>query len=142
MQNDTETRNFFAEGQEHGHAAATWVTVDREESAAFIITGYEDGYPEVMDLQPSPLSGEWAGESLAELGLAEASDEELSAYENGFSDGFWTELIRRCRYQISDEGGSASLSLFLLILVPLLLAALAPVVIHAATAMRAAGGAL
>lgn len=100
---DEAARDFSAEGAEHGHNAATWIEVD-ESSAASIIQGYEDGDPEVMDIAPAPLSGEWAGESLAELGLAEASDEDLSDYENGYSEAFWTELIRRCQYQVSDEG--------------------------------------
>lgn len=99
----SESRDFYAEGQEHGHAAATWVMIDGEESAQFIIDGYEDCDPEVMDMQPSPLSGEWAGESLAEFGLADATEEDLEAYEFGFSDGFWGELIRRAQYMLSDE---------------------------------------
>jgi hypothetical protein len=49
---------------------------------------------------PFPLSGEWAGESLRELGLADASDEELTNYEDGFYAGFWDTVLKSARYQL------------------------------------------
>lgn len=83
-----------------GTAAGGWVEISDVDAARTLLAGYEDGDPEVMDLQPSPLSGEWAGESLAELGLADASDDELCAYEDGYCQGFWAEVVRRCEYQL------------------------------------------
>jgi hypothetical protein len=95
-----DARNYHAEGLERGTAAGSWVEVDPT-NAQTLITGYEDGDPEVMDIQPAPLSGEWAGESLSELDLADASDEDLSKYEAGYSEGFWNEVLRMARYQLS-----------------------------------------
>jgi hypothetical protein len=57
-------------GTKAGKAAASWVfdgnTTD--ETYRRTLQGIEDGDPEVMDrLSWSPLSGEWAGESIQEL---------------------------------------------------------------------------
>jgi len=95
-----ETCPFFTDGYDRGEAAGSWFTIENAEHAARIVKGYDDGDPEVMDMQPSALSGEWAGESLAELGLADASDEDLSSYEDGYSEGFWAEVLRMCRVQL------------------------------------------
>lgn len=91
-------------GRERGASAGSWV-IDGNTSEAevrAIVKGYEDGDPQVMDMQPSPLSGEWAddptiGEVLAELGVSEdddVADDLLEAYEAGFGEGFWAEVLR------------------------------------------------
>lgn len=70
-----------------------------------------------MEMEPSPLSGEWADaptprDVLRNLGdgqefdaekQPELADEMLSAYERGFSDGYWDEAIRTCRGFLPDE---------------------------------------
>lgn len=98
---NTTKRNYETEGRERGHAVATWVEIDSS-NAAFILAGYEAGDPEVMDIQAEPLSGEWAGESLAELELGDVSDEDLADYENGYAEGFWAEIVRVCLYHLAD----------------------------------------
>ena len=98
-------------GRARGQAAGSWV-IDGNTSAASalaILTGYEDGDPEIMDLQPDALSGEWADaptpQSLAaELGLEddipEGIDDLSSSYEGGFSEGFWDEVVRSARAKV------------------------------------------
>lgn len=98
-------------GTEHGHAAGTWVLDGNSsvETARRILTGLDDGDPEVLDTQPAPLSGEWADgptpASLAdELGYdydtladAELMDDVCTAYEDAYSAAYWTEVGRSAR---------------------------------------------
>ena len=51
-------------GTQAGRAVASWVEISDSATAHTIIVGYHDGDPEILDMQPSPLSGEWAGESI------------------------------------------------------------------------------
>lgn len=100
---------YREEGRSAGHASGSWVidgnTTDAQVS--WILRGINDCDPEVMDLQPSPLSGEWAGESMPELLGEYADDEEVQdAYEEGFSEGFWGEVERAALYL--SQGGSQS----------------------------------
>jgi hypothetical protein len=84
-------------------------------AAMRIINGYTDGEEEVMDLCPSPLSGEWADDptpctAIDEIAnLAEAyhlvqgqddieealkdSGNILDVYEEAFKAGFWAAVI-------------------------------------------------
>ena len=99
----------FALGREHGVSAGSWVIDGNTpiETVEHILKGYEDGDPEVMDIEPSPLSGEWADDptpqTLADaLGLAEEHrgtelDQLCTDYELGFSEGFWDEVTRSAR---------------------------------------------
>jgi hypothetical protein len=96
----------FEIGKEHGSNAGTWIIDGNtsRETAVAIIRGYEDGDPEIMDMEPSPLSGEWADSptpsTLAdELGLAEEHrgselDQLCTDYEIGFGQGFWFEVTK------------------------------------------------
>lgn len=89
----------FEQGKEAGRAAGSWV-IDgntKTETVQRILKGIEEGDPEVMDLQPSPLSGEWAGESITEILGAEATTEDMDAYEEGFSEAFWMEVEQSAR---------------------------------------------
>ena len=79
---------------DRGYSAGTWCTPGDAATAERILSGYDAGDPEIMDMCPAPLSGEWAGESLAELGLADATDEELAVYEEAFQEAFWGEVCR------------------------------------------------
>lgn len=96
---------FLERGREHGAAAGSWLIDGNtsSETARAILQGIADGDPEVMDMQPSPLSGEWAGESIGELidGYDELNaveqDEACAAYEQGFGEGFWAEVERAAR---------------------------------------------
>ncbi len=65
------------------------------------------GSPQIMDMEPSPLSGEWADsptpQTLAdELELDEQYrgselDQLCTDYELGFSQGYWDEVIRMAK---------------------------------------------
>lgn len=89
-----------AVGAAAGKAAGSWV-IDGNTSAAdaaALLRGIADGDPAVMDLCPSPLSGEWAEESIPELsdryGFDLTDDETATAYETAFADAFWAEVER------------------------------------------------
>lgn len=87
-----------------GHAAGTsragWVDIADERVARNIIEGIDNGDPEVLDAlePPSPLSGEYAGESMPELLGADYEDADADDYERGYSEGYWHELERRAHY--------------------------------------------
>ena len=96
-----------ADGYQAGKACATWgVSADTSEATCRrILQGYEDGDPVVMDLQPAPLSGEWADDPAPRDLFAGwdrmadwQQDEIATAYEAGYSDGYWTETLRACQY--------------------------------------------
>lgn len=88
-------------GYEHGRSVGSWV-IDRnttQEAARRIVNGYNEGDPAVMDMQPAPLSGEWADDPtparvLALLGADGSADHLLHVYEEAFGDGYWTTVIR------------------------------------------------
>jgi hypothetical protein len=86
-----------------GQNAAEWLDID-DETARRIIDGYDDRDPEIMDYEPAWLSGEWSGETIAELGLEFAGlddderDERLDKYETECRDAFWDRLLARCDY--------------------------------------------
>lgn len=95
----------FSCGFDFGKAAGSWV-VDGNSSVEFcrkIIDGYADGDPEVMDMQPAPLSGEYADDA----GIIEDvrqrfgdDDELLASFEEGYSNGYWREVLRSANYQV------------------------------------------
>jgi len=105
-------------GREAGHNAGTWVIDGNTtvETARKIPQGYEDGDPEVMDMQPSPLSGEWADDPTIQNVLddiaseaevweidPDSEDDLLIVYENSYSDGYWHEVIRAANAVIGKE---------------------------------------
>lgn len=99
---------------DRGESAAYWAVQNMsDETAARIMQGYEDGDPEILDMMPAPLSGEMPGESIAELfdlevGADRPSDEELAAYEEDYSEGYWDTVTRACRDQLQPEDASAT----------------------------------
>lgn len=102
--------DYYKQGYEHGKKSGSWVTDGntKTETYAWILKGFDEGNPDVMDIQPNPLSGEWAGESISELfGLNvgdELPDQEiLDEYEDGFIDGFWEQVISDCNYQLNNN---------------------------------------
>jgi hypothetical protein len=91
--------NAYKAGYEKGQAAASWLLDSNiQETIRKVFKGFEDGDPEIMDTQPSPLSGEWAGESIPELseryGVDLQDDEKADQFEQGFADGYWDECHR------------------------------------------------
>ena len=107
-------RKAYRAGRDHGRARGSWVIDGNTTDAykAHIIRGYDEGDPEVLDLCPSPLSGEWAGESISELsaefGVDLHDDDRASDFEDGFADGFWEEVLSSARGTITTtvEGKS------------------------------------
>lgn len=106
---ETALAKARAFGVESGKAAGSWM-LDGNSTVADaqkLLDGWEDGDPEVMDLEPSPLSGEWADSITAsdvyaaadmdEDETEEAASEILSAFEEGYSEGFWDEVCRAAR---------------------------------------------
>jgi hypothetical protein len=104
--NDALIARAEALGTEHGRAAGSWVIDGNTtpETARAILAGYDDGDPEVMDMMPAPLSGEWVdgvtpSRLVTELEINDESDDGAlildvcDAYERGFSDGYWAEVI-------------------------------------------------
>jgi hypothetical protein len=91
---------FIEMGADAGAAAGSWVEIEGNDQAVRILVGIEDCDPEVMDMMPAPLSGEWAGESLTELGLDGATEQELADYEIGFSDAYWATVAKSAQSQL------------------------------------------
>ena len=95
-------------GAEAGRAAGTWVIdgTTTEETARRILRGIDDGDPEILDMQPAPLSGEYAGESVSELserfGIPLDDDFVATAFETAYSEAYWAEVERAARYQVED----------------------------------------
>jgi hypothetical protein len=116
MSNALDQKAYQA-GYEHGKSVGSWIIDGNtsDETKRAIIKGYDDGDPEVMDMQPSPLSGEWADDPttadvLADLGINpddDSADDLLNEYENGFSEGFWHEVIRSAQATLTDEDADA-----------------------------------
>lgn len=75
----------------------------RTEVFTHILKGYDMGDCGVMDLCPSPLSGEWAGESIEEIFGCYPSDDSLTEYEMAFCDSWWHEVITWCHTMTGKE---------------------------------------
>jgi hypothetical protein len=91
-------------GTEAGQARASWVFDGNTDAETYarVLQGIEDGDPEIMDaLSVSPLSGEWAGESMTEILGDDYTDEDADEYEQAFQDVYWAEIERVCRYQVA-----------------------------------------
>jgi hypothetical protein len=96
-------RKYEKLGLAAGKAAGSWAIDGNTsvETCARILAGYDNGDPEIMNMQPAPLSGEWAGESIQELFGKTPTDSQLTDYEMGYQTGYWDEVLRACRYQVS-----------------------------------------
>jgi hypothetical protein len=101
-------------GRVHGQMAGSWVIDGNtsEATARRILKGYNDGDPEVMDMQPLPLSGEFAdgptvSTVLHDLGVSdeinETTDEFLTAFEDGYSESYWDTVVSACNHVVGVE---------------------------------------
>lgn len=85
-------------GYDRGQTSGSWVIDGNtsEDHARRLLAGITDGDPEIMDMAPAPLSGEWAGESIPELsdeyGIDLTDETNADEFEQGFSEGFWDEV--------------------------------------------------
>ncbi len=99
----TENHPNYDAGKEHGEAAGSWVIDGNttDETARYLLKGIANGDPEVMDMMPHPLSGEWAGESMPELedryGIALEDDDDMQLFEEGFGVGYWDTVETAAR---------------------------------------------
>lgn len=104
-------------GRRYGVSSGSWVIDGNtaEDRARAIIKGYEDGDPSVLDMEPHPLSGEYA-DDITSLGILwdvdgdmvhdilsgsgdpeETEQEIIDAFCSSFSEGFRYEVIRAAR---------------------------------------------
>jgi hypothetical protein len=86
-------------GYEAGREAGSWVFDGNTDEATYqvVLEGYEEGDPEIMDLEPG------ARKSMVEiLGDDTDDDEAANDFEAGFSEGFWSEIIETCRHQLAS----------------------------------------
>jgi hypothetical protein len=104
----TALRRAHELGSEAGEAAGSWIIDGNtsRETARRILQGIEDGDPEIMDMQPAPLSGEWADsptpddilEEITGVGSAQVDafhrEDLLNAFEEAYSEGFWDVVTR------------------------------------------------
>lgn len=102
--------NYYEEGRRRGAACGSWLVDGNtsEEMLRAIIAGYDEGDPQIFEMMPSPLSGEYAGGSIAEIfglkiGQDWPADEDLEEYEMGFAEGFWERAIADCHGFLSVE---------------------------------------
>lgn len=99
----TATTKAFDLGYGAGKSTGSWVIDGNTSSRAAhrILQGIEDGDPEIMDMRPNPLSGEWA-DGPTTRDVVEDCDvsydpegdytELLDSYEEGFDQGFWDQV--------------------------------------------------
>lgn len=106
---DTEEK-AFEKGEEKGTKWAGWFFDPETEASVYrrILDGLMEGDPEIMDLCPNPLTGEWADYEipvLFEIPIGGEWPEEniLDAFESGFSQGWCLEVERICRLHLSEE---------------------------------------
>jgi hypothetical protein len=101
-------------GYEHGEAAGSWVFDGNTspETIRYVLKGLEDGDPAVYDSLPSsPLSGEWAdsfslNDLADELDVSDSDegfDDLCTEYEDGFTDGMESEVVRSGKAMLPDN---------------------------------------
>ena len=106
-----------ARGRKAGQNKASWVFDGNTPDATYrnVLAAIEEGAPQILDaLGWSPLSGEWAGESIPELlgdliyGEEEDEDENYeavtTAYEEAATEAYWDAIEATCRRMIGQEG--------------------------------------
>lgn len=88
-------------GEEAGANVGSWVEFSTPDEAYAFIRGYENGDDQVLEMCPSPLSGEFADtptplmllQVLGFNGYDDESDEILTAYENGYTEKWWEAAL-------------------------------------------------
>lgn len=117
---DPEVAQVYAArefGTQKGHAAGGWAFDGNTpvETYVKVLRGYEDGDPAILDMEPAPLSGEWA-DGLTNNDVYQAAghdmvfniDDELGTrlldeFCEAFSQAYWDEVVRRCRLHTTYE---------------------------------------
>jgi len=100
---DTTETKAYDEGREAGLAAGSWLVT--EDNARAVL----DALLECDLDMPSPLSGEWAGESIPELSAdygVDLSDPWIAdAFECGYFDGFAEVVENDARAYLEQKVG-------------------------------------
>ena len=98
-----DKRTAAKQGAHDGKNRAAWGFDGNTDTRTYkgFLEGVIDGDPEIMDaFSVSPLSGEWAGESISEILGARTTQAAMDAYEMAFQDAYWAELERVARYHV------------------------------------------
>lgn len=72
--------------------------------AHFWVKHEQEGTLHEFMVFPEPLSGEWANESLMELGLGDLDEEALAEYENGFHTAYLDTIEIHMRKIVERNG--------------------------------------
>lgn len=103
---DQILKRAMAAGEDFGRSRGTWV-IDGNTDSEYclrVLYGYYDGDPEIMDMMPAALSGEWAEASIPELSskydLNLENDDEAHEFEAGYSVGYWDEVISAAKLNV------------------------------------------
>lgn len=97
-------------GKSYGKSIGSWVILGdvNTEKVRAILDGFDDGDPEIMDMCPSSLSGEFADgptvySVIKAVGLdphnaecTEYFDALIDIYEDNFTETFWETVISAC----------------------------------------------
>lgn len=118
MSNDKDLERAYQLGYKHGEARASWVWDGNTptDEYHYFIRKYDEGDLPEHYLSPDALSGEWAGESVAELLGSEFpqllnDDADVDywhgdipdAYEEGFQEGWYGVLVSVALTQVWTE---------------------------------------
>ena len=108
MDTTTKTTDAYIRGLVAGKDASSWIfdgNTTQETYVEFLRLYDECDLPDDF-MPPSPLSGEWAGESINELlgdlltEHGEYNEHICDEYENGFTAGWWLNLTNTANYQV------------------------------------------
>lgn len=105
--------DWIGQARDAGTAAASGVIEEmtsKPDWAQWVIAGFDSGDPEILNLRPDYLSGEWAGESIPEILGLNVGDEwpdgdVLDAIDNTFNQAFWTTMIGTAKGALTSAGG-------------------------------------
>lgn len=101
----------YYRGYEVGKGRASWIFDGNttQETYRTFLKLYDDCDLPDDFMPPAPLSGEWAGESIPELlgDLIDGDDyfdeQVMDAYEEGYEQGWWDELVSTATSSIWTE---------------------------------------
>jgi hypothetical protein len=102
-----DKRTATRQGKAAGKAHASWVFdyTTSDDTYKEFIQGFGNGDSEIIDAYDvSPLSGEWAGESIQEILGDRVSDASMDAYDSAFQKAYWNDLIRVAIYHVKTYG--------------------------------------
>jgi hypothetical protein len=96
-------------GRRAGQAAGTWAIAANTSvnTARALLRGIDEGDPAVLDTMPDPHDDESSHEGvLLDLGVhpeGDDADRVLESYRVGFDYGYWAEVERAAREQLTSQ---------------------------------------